>query len=161
MSIDEHAKQAGWSVQVTDLYRSHALLLARQSAILIGRDAAMDVVHDVFVDLLKRSRTGTPPEDLARYATRAVLNRTRTYMRKRILFRTRQVELRDSLVPPTDSADSGAVASYERSRLRLAIASLPVRQREVITLRFLADMSIDEVALTLGISARSVPCVPG
>jgi RNA polymerase sigma factor (sigma-70 family) len=45
-----------------------------------------------------------------------------------------------------------------RSRLALvdALARLPRRQREAVALRYLADLTIDDVALTLGVSAGTV-----
>jgi RNA polymerase sigma-70 factor (sigma-E family) len=48
----------------------------------------------------------------------------------------------------------------EETTLRLALvealAHLPRRQREAVALRYLADLSIDEVARTLGVSAGTV-----
>ena len=37
-----------------------------------------------------------------------------------------------------------------------ALARLPRRQREAVSLRYLADLTIDDVALTLGVSAGTV-----
>jgi RNA polymerase sigma factor (sigma-70 family) len=44
----------------------------------------------------------------------------------------------------------------ERDRLRRAIAALPPRQRAVVVLRFLADLSEADAARTLGCTAGTV-----
>jgi len=51
-----------------------------------------------------------------------------------------------------DTAD----ATTLRIALVDALARLPRRQREAVALRYLADLTIDDVALTLGVSAGTV-----
>ena len=55
-------------------------------------------------------------------------------------------------------ADTAAAPDTTLLRLALAVAlqSLPRRQREVIVLRYLTDLSEDDVALALGISPATV-----
>jgi RNA polymerase sigma factor (sigma-70 family) len=62
---------------------------------------------------------------------------------------------------PAGSADEIAVRSHasnsvDRIDLVRAIAALPRRQREVVALRFLADLPEREIAATLGCSIGSV-----
>jgi RNA polymerase sigma-70 factor (ECF subfamily) len=52
----------------------------------------------------------------------------------------------------TDESDATAT----RLALVEALARLPRRQREAVALRYLADLSIDDVASTLGVSAGTV-----
>jgi RNA polymerase sigma-70 factor (sigma-E family) len=47
-------------------------------------------------------------------------------------------------------------ATTLRLALVEALARLPRRQREAVALRYLADLTIDDVALTLGVSAGTV-----
>ena len=47
-------------------------------------------------------------------------------------------------------------ATATRLALVAALARLPRRQREAVSLRYLADLSIDDVARTLGVSAGTV-----
>ena len=54
--------------------------------------------------------------------------------------------------PPLDPVDGVAV----RMGLVAALRRLPARQREAVALRFLADMSEDDVARSLGVSAGTV-----
>jgi RNA polymerase sigma-70 factor, ECF subfamily len=59
------------------------------------------------------------------------------------------------------AAREGVTAdASEETTLRLALVDaldrLPRRQREAVALRYLADLTIDDVALTLGVSAGTV-----
>src|SRR4051812_6235257 len=56
-------------------------------------------------------------------------------------------------VPMADGAEvAGAVATS--LSLRTSLAALPARQRQAVVLRFLADLSIEEVA-------KAMQCAPG
>jgi RNA polymerase sigma factor (sigma-70 family) len=58
-------------------------------------------------------------------------------------------ELPDMIAPP----DAGPA---ERMALRAALLSVPPGQRAVLVLRFVADLSVEQVAETLGCSAGTV-----
>jgi hypothetical protein len=64
------------------------------------------------------------------------------------------------------SAEVSAVGRHDRQSVRAAVMTLPDRQRDVVFLRYLADLSIAETARTLNISEGAVkasehPCVEG
>jgi len=77
---------------------------------------------------------------VARIATNLAIDAAR---RKRI----------DPAAPDTDDPSDATVL---RIALVEALAHLPRRQREAIALRYLADLSVDDVAVSLGISAGTV-----
>jgi RNA polymerase sigma-70 factor (ECF subfamily) len=54
------------------------------------------------------------------------------------------------------TADDAEDAAALRLALGAALRSLPKRQREVVVLRYLADLSEDDVAVALGISPATV-----
>jgi RNA polymerase sigma factor (sigma-70 family) len=54
------------------------------------------------------------------------------------------------------SAEERALAGVDRDRIVQALRQLPQRQREVIVLRYYADLSEAEIAETLHIAAGSV-----
>lgn len=63
---------------------------------------------------------------------------------------------RPSPAPPDTGIPDGSDAAVLRITLGQALSSLSKRQREVISLRYLADLSEAEVARSLGISVNSV-----
>lgn len=71
--------------------------------------------------------------------------------------RTRQEAGRSTHPPVPDDVDSRALdATLDRAELIAALRRLPRRQREVVVLRYLADLSEAEVARTLGCSPGAV-----
>ncbi len=62
---------------------------------------------------------------------------------------------RRGFAPAPDAADPND-ALVLRLALVDALRRLPRRQREAVALRYLADLSVDEVARTLGVSAGTV-----
>lgn len=53
-------------------------------------------------------------------------------------------------------ADAPVLLSEEHTAVRVALAALPARQREVLTLRFVADLTDSEIATATGMSALNV-----
>ena len=60
------------------------------------------------------------------------------------------------LMPDMPSAEQGAMALLERSAVIAALHGLPARQREVVVLRYYADLSEAEIATAMGISRGAV-----
>jgi RNA polymerase sigma-70 factor (sigma-E family) len=58
--------------------------------------------------------------------------------------------------PPEVGGDPGGAAVEDRDRLVRALTRIPARQRAVLVLRFLCDMSVEDVASTLRCSAGTV-----
>jgi RNA polymerase sigma factor (sigma-70 family) len=54
------------------------------------------------------------------------------------------------------SAELGALALIERSSVIKALGCLPARQREVVVLRFYADLSEAQIASAMGITRGAV-----
>jgi RNA polymerase sigma factor (sigma-70 family) len=86
------------------------------------------------------------------YLRAAVVNRARSVLRHRV------VVDRNAPKPTPDmpSAEHGALAMLERSAVVDALRSLPVRQREVVVLRFYGDLSEAQIASTMGITRGAV-----
>ena len=135
-----------------DLFRLHYLDLVRLAMRLVDdQETAEDLVQDVFLGLARRP---VPMADPPRYLRTAVLNRSRSALRRRKLARAgRPIR---PVAPQTDSADVPALQGSERRRLLQAINALPRRQREVIVLRYYEDLSVARIAEVLGIRPGAV-----
>jgi RNA polymerase sigma-70 factor (sigma-E family) len=132
------------------LDRSTALL--RTAVLLVGdRHHAEDLVQTTLLRLARHWRSvGEHPEA---YARRILVNLTRDHWRRRGRRGTDR-ELDEQIPQPAtrDLAD----AVVDRDVLRRALAELPRRQREVMVLRFFADLSVADTAAALGVSEGTV-----
>ena len=138
---------------VTDLYRHHAIGFIRMAILLVGdQESAEDVVQEAFCGLYRNWRGLDDPNRVLGYLRVAVLNGSRSVLRARKRAWLRPVR-HD---PPVWSAEAAAMATEERRALLAALAELPPRQREILALRYYADMADTEIAATLGISRGTV-----
>lgn len=135
-------------VPLAVLYRDHRVALVRLAVLLLGdQGAAEDVVQDVFASVVRRGERVTVP-----YMRVAVVNRSRSALRSWIV-RRRRVVPGDAAVPgPAERVELAA----EHQEVMRAVARLPARQREVLVLRYYGELSVAEVAQTLGIREGTV-----
>jgi RNA polymerase sigma-70 factor (sigma-E family) len=135
------------------MYRAHYTALVRLAAVLVGDVAtAEDVVQDSFIAM---HRTWWRLRDTAKalpYLRRAVINRSRSVLRHRVVA-DRKFPM---LAPELPSAEDSALAVVQRSSVLAALSTLPFRQREVMVLRYYADLSEAQIAAALGISKGAV-----
>jgi RNA polymerase sigma-70 factor (sigma-E family) len=136
---------------VTWLYKAHVLSLTRLAHVMLGdRAAAEDVVHDAFCGLYLHWHHLRDTGKALSYVRSSVLNGCRSVMRRRIPADA------DSEPPPAASAESAVMASEERQEVMRAIRQLPLRQREVLVLRYYLDLPDADIAAVMGIGASSV-----
>jgi RNA polymerase sigma-70 factor (sigma-E family) len=138
---------------LTETYRAHYRSLLGLAALLLDDTASCeDVVQEAFIRVHSaRSRVRDPEKTLA-YLRQTVVNLSRSALRRRIL----GLKLLSKPMPDMASAEEGAYAILERDQLKAAMRALQRRQREVLVLRYFADMTEAQVAQTLGISLGSV-----
>jgi RNA polymerase sigma-70 factor (sigma-E family) len=138
---------------VGDLYRQHAVGLVRLALLLVGDQAsAEDVVQEAFLGLYKNWSGLSDYSRLLGYLRVAVVNGSRGVLRARK--RAWLIPARHE--PPVWSAEAAAMATEDRRAVLAAIAKLPERQREVLVLRYYAELADTEIASALGVSRGTV-----
>ncbi|GII94739.1 SigE family RNA polymerase sigma factor [Sinosporangium siamense] len=138
---------------VSALYAAHALGLTRMALVMLGdRESAEDVVQEAFLGLHRRFGGLRDPDKALVYLRSAVLNNARSVLRRRKL----PSWFAGTYEPPIWSAESAAMLGEERRAVLSALHRLPRRQREVLVLRFYADLSEEEAAQTLGVSRGTI-----
>ncbi len=145
--------QADADAAVTELYSAHYRSLVRLAALLVHDTAtAEEVVQDSFVALhvgLNRLRDS---EKALSYLRAAVVNRSRSVLRHRVVVDRNAPKP----VPDMPSAEHSALVMIERSSVVAALRTLPHRQREVVVLRYYADLSEAQIAAAMGITRGAV-----
>ena len=138
---------------ITQIYAAHYRSLVRLAALLL-RDvgASEEVVQDSFIAMHGAWRRLRDPDRALAYLRQSVVNRSRSVLRHRT------VELRHAPapMPHAASAEHGAMGSLEHQEVIVALSRLPERQREVLVLRYYADLSEADIADALGISRGAV-----
>ena len=132
---------------VEELYAAHYLRLVRL-AVLLVRDVgiAEEVVQDSLVAMHGRWRSlGNAERGLA-YLQQAVVNRSRSVVRRRGA----------SYLPASTGRPEDAPSSERRAAVLNALRALPERQREVLALGYYLDLREAQIADTLGISRAAV-----
>jgi RNA polymerase sigma-70 factor (ECF subfamily) len=118
------------------------------------RSTAEDVVHDVFVTLARKAAEIEIQTSLKSYLITACLNRARDALRKTSRNETSPQEWNDW--PSEEQTVSEIAASNEdRQRVLAAIQSLPLEQREVVTLKIHSQLTFREIAEVLEISSNT------
>ena len=115
------------------------------------REDAEEVVQEAFARTwanLGRVRGDDPLP----YVRRAVVNLARGRLRRLLTARSHRADRR----PDADSAEHGAVERDRNRALLAQLAHLPHRQRECVVLRFYADLTVPEIAQSLGLAEGSV-----
>ncbi|MFF8284178.1 SigE family RNA polymerase sigma factor [Streptomyces albus] len=138
---------------LTETYRAHYKSLLGLAALLLDDTASCeDVVQEAFIRVHSARKRVRDPEKTLAYLRQTVVNLSRSALRRRIL----GLKLLSKPMPDMASAEEGAYEQLERDQLIKAMRGLQRRQREVLVLRYFADMTEAQVAEVLGLSLGSV-----
>lgn len=142
------------AVDIDALYHAHWRYLVRLAVLLVDDvHSAEDVVQDAFVALHRRSGSLRDPEAALGYLRAAVVNRSRSVLRRRQVARK---HLKVAEPEAGASADQDVLIRDEHRAALAAVRALPRHQREVLILRYWSGLSEREIAQTLGIAQGSV-----
>ena len=145
--------RSGTELDIAGLYAAHRLSLVRLAVLLVDdRATAEDVVQDAFAGLAAHGSGLRDPDKALAYLRRAVVNRSRSALRRRRTARGYAAPRSIEAVRP----DERAVLAEEHREILAALDRLAPRQREVLVLRYWSGLSEAEIAATLGISRGAV-----
>jgi RNA polymerase sigma-70 factor (sigma-E family) len=141
---------------VSDLFQMHHRRLVGLASLLVDdRRNAEDLVQEAFAALYRRWHHLRDPEAAVAFLNKAVVNGGRDHLRRKRRAGAAVLQL----VPRSEllaSAEHSAVERAEHDRLWAAVTGLPMRQRQVLVLRYYLDQSETEIAELLGVSRGSV-----
>ncbi|MFI7674818.1 RNA polymerase sigma factor [Actinophytocola sp. NPDC049390] len=129
--------------------------LVRMAALLSGdAETARDVVQDCYEAVWRLRPDLGDVEHVVAYLRRAVINRSRSRLRRLRTVRRFLAQAR----PPADAppADRELLVAERHRELLSHVERLPARQREVIVLRYYCGLSEAETVAVTGVSAGTV-----
>ena len=151
-----HGQRDVRAVVTTELFVAHYTQFVRMARLLVDDpETAEDVVMEAFASLCRRWFAIRDRSEAHRYVRSCVLNGARSQLRRRKVVRAHESARRQPGSGGNVGQDSDGDGT-DRITLTRQLAALPVRQREVLVLRYYLDMSEADIAEALGISAGSV-----
>jgi RNA polymerase sigma-70 factor (sigma-E family) len=138
---------------ISGLHAQHYRTLVRLAMALVDQEAsAEEVVQEAFERVLRRWDQLRDTSAAEAYLRQAVVNGCRDRLRRRAVRRAAPVTHARSVA----SAEDTAILNDEQRRTLVALRLLPRRQREVLLLRYFAQLSEAQIADALGISGGTV-----
>lgn len=126
-------------------YRDTFHEVYRYAAMLCGSDrtAAEDLAQDVYLGTLAAAKRGAVAEVSVGYLTTAA--------RHRFIDRIRSAHANENRLRLV----SNAFDTAEAATVPLELADLPERERTILVLRYVDDMTVAQAAVEMGISTRA------
>ena len=138
---------------VVELFSAEASRLVAFAGLFVDdRTAAEDIVQEAFIRLARSAHRIRDPDRAAPYLRSIVVNLARDHNRRGLV----SFRHRPSAQPDVPSAEETATRSEGQREVVDALRALPTRQRDCLALRYYLELSIPEIAETLGVSANSV-----
>jgi len=138
---------------IAALFEEHARSLVRLARLFADdRNAAEDLVQEAFLRLRRSFHRIESPERTAAYLRSIVLNLARDHNRRGLMSLRHRMPEEESRLSAVDRI----VMREDQQQVIDALRALPRRQRDCVTLRYYLDLSVADIAMTLGISVNSV-----
>jgi len=150
--------RAGDTTALTQIVHAYFDTATKLAYRFVGsRDTALDIGQDVFIALWERRASFSPTRSIRGYILSAIYSRARRYRRnegiRANLWATKGVQ--SDVDVQRGHADETDVL-VTRDIVTKLLATLPARRRAVLELRFLGELSYEEVANVLGVSPETV-----
>jgi RNA polymerase sigma-70 factor (sigma-E family) len=138
---------------VVALFRTEGIRLVSLARLFVDdRTAAEDLVQEAFIRLARSAYRIRDEERAAAYLRSIVINLARDHNRRGLV----SFRHRPPAVPDAPSAEEHAAETEGRQEVVEALRGLPRRQRDCVALRYYLELSIPDIAETLGVSVNSV-----
>ena len=115
--------------------------------LLTSADGAEDALQDTWLDVVRNLPRLADPQALTAWLYRIARDRAYGRLRK---MRKLEVPLDEQQIIDAAAADEGDFSPEDAARIHMALDQLPAQQREVLILRFLEEMSYDQIARVVG-----------
>jgi len=147
---DDHARTELQALYRRESNTVYGFLVARCGS----RHLAEDLTSETFINAADRFAQGRSQEVTGAWLITAARRRLVDHWRRSASQRSRRENLQRELgvVPP---ASSEVPDDPDHERVGVALASLPDRQRAALSMRYLDEMSVSEVADVLGLSYQA------
>jgi RNA polymerase sigma-70 factor (sigma-E family) len=138
---------------VVDLFREEGARLVSLARFFVDdRTAAEDLVQEAFIRLSRSAGRIRDHDKAAAYLRSIVINLARDHNRRGLV----SLRHRPPAQPDEPSAEETVAAAHARQLVVDAVRALPRRQRDCVALRYYLELSIEQIAATLGVSPNSV-----
>jgi len=138
---------------VVTLFTSEAARLVQLARFFVDdRTAAEDLVQEAFIRLARSTHRIHDEARAAAYLRSIVINLARDHNRRGLV----SLRHRPPAAPDEPSAEDEATGRESRREVVAALRALPKRQRDCVALRYYLELSVPEIAETLGLSVNSV-----
>lgn len=146
--------QAGETVHFGLLVERYRQRLDRFAISKVGnREVAEDLVQETFLAAFKARMSYRPTFAFSTWIWTILVNLSRRYRKSSAIDESRQLELVHSAAPVESECVLGVLLAQEKQELlRTWLNLLPEPQADAIRLRFFAELSFDEIALTMNSS---------
>lgn len=146
---------------VVRLFQQEGRALVRLARLFVDdREAAEDLVQEAFLRLARSAHRIADIDRAPAYLRSIVLNLARDHNRRGLVslrHHPTSIGQRDAADPSFASSAPDLLVQSEDHRMVIeAVRSLPVRQRDCITLRYFEELGVEAIAATLGLSPNSV-----
>lgn len=142
-------------LDLSAVYASQRLPMIRLARLLVDDTAsAEDVVQDAFLGLWRHQHRLADERSATAYLRTSVVNGSRSALRRRRTVRDHLSRQREP--EPVSDPATAIVASAAAADILDHVRQLPPRAREILVLRYWSELSLREIAHTLGISEGTV-----
>jgi RNA polymerase sigma-70 factor, ECF subfamily len=121
--------------------------------LLASADGAEDALQDVWLDVFRGLPRLEDPQALVAWLYRIARDRAYGRLRKA---RRLELPLDETQVEEPAVEDEEEFSAEEAARIHAALDELPAEQREVLVLRFLEEMSYEQIARVVGCQLGTV-----